>query len=63
MPQSDKEYLDVLKYFHEEKGDMTRYTHFDVERLKQADPLLYELRFKYILAKNLLDSYFKNHIK
>jgi hypothetical protein len=63
MNEKDIEYLRDLKYFHQEKGDMTQFSDFDVEKLKQLDPFLYELRFKYILAKNMLDVYIKNNIK
>jgi len=35
MNKKDIEYLRDIKYFHQEKGDMTRFSDFDVERLKE----------------------------
>ena len=35
---SDQQFLDMLRYFHEAKGDITRYTEWDEERFKRLDP-------------------------
>jgi len=40
MNQSDKDFLNMCKYFWNDKEDMERYIDFDLQRLQKLDPRL-----------------------
>ena len=53
MTERDKDthnFLWGVRYFHEEKGDMTRLIGFDERRLRDAAPLVHAAYIQYQLA-------------
>ena len=61
LTEEEKEWLSNCVYYQQEKDDMGRFVDFDTAKLHRLDPFLYDLRFKYILAEQLLKSYIKQH--
>ena len=57
LTQEEKDWLSDCVYYQREKDDMGRFVSFDNVKLNRLDPFLYELRFRYILANQLLRDY------
>jgi hypothetical protein len=55
MNEKDKRFLQDCCYFWLEKGDMERFTGFDMERLRKLDPMLAERWKNYQTAVELLN--------
>jgi hypothetical protein len=50
----DAEFLRMVRYFYEEKGDPTRYVDWDEDRLEELRPAVYEAWHKFLRAKMTL---------
>lgn len=45
-----------VRYFHEERGNMTRLLGFDEEKLRKAAPIVYVAWMQYKVAERALDA-------
>lgn len=58
---NNNQYLSDLKYFWKEKGDLERYSDFDLERLKKLDPKIFKAWITYKETKELLTNLFEQY--
>lgn len=56
MDKATHNFLWGVRYFHEERGDMTRLIGFDESRLQREAPLVYTAWVNYQLASLALDA-------
>lgn len=56
MKEEDKEFLQDISYFWKFKGDIERFTGYDLERLKKLDPIFAQHWVNYKVAMSMLNS-------
>lgn len=55
MKEEDKDYLNQIRYFWQEKGDYKRYCNFDLNKVREIDPVLAQAMVNYELAVETLN--------
>lgn len=55
IKKDDKQYMEDIKYFWEEKGDIERLSWFNLNKLKELDWRVANAYMNYIQAKETLD--------
>lgn len=61
LSKEDRKFLGDIAYFWRQKGDIERYTHFDLERLRKLDPIMHTHWVNYKVAMSMLDSRSKEY--
>ncbi len=54
MKCDDAEFLRMVRYFYETKGDPTRFVDWDEDRLEDLRPAVYEAWHRFLRAKTTL---------
>lgn len=52
----DQEFLHMVRYFYDAKGDPTRYTEWDEARFRRLAPVAWHLWLEYRMTKRMLNT-------